>query len=145
MEACSGRRVKGKMWRVLQAIYERVESCVRVNGQASDWFSIDTGVRQGCVLSPLLYALFINGLVHELNALGLGLEIGGTLVCALLYADDIVLLAKDRYRLQTMLDTVANYAKKWRFELNPKKSEVVVFGLRFPPRVVEWRLGESRI
>ena len=91
--------VKGKMWRVLQAIYERVESCVRVNGQASDWFSIDTGVRQGCVLSPLLYALFINGLVHELNALGLGLEIGGTLVCALLYADDIVLLAKDRYRL----------------------------------------------
>jgi hypothetical protein len=140
--------VKGKMWRVLRSIYETVESCVTVDGYATEWFPIETGVRQGCVLSPLLYALFINGLVKELNSLkeDVGVEIEeGKNVNAFLYADDIVLLAKNRYALQHMLDTVAQYAKKWRFELNPKKSEVVVFGLRYAPRNIEWRLGENKI
>ena len=85
--------VKGKMWRVLRSIYASVESCVMVNGHVTDWFQIRTGVRQGCVLSPLLYALFINDLVKELNALNRGVEIaeGGKKLSALLYADDIVL------------------------------------------------------
>jgi hypothetical protein len=115
--------VKGKMWRVLKSIYETVESCVRVEGSLTDWFPVETGVRQGCVLSPLLYALFINGLVKEINAMNKGIEIeeGGRRVGALLYADDIVLMANNRYDLQDMLDVVARYAKKWRFELNPKK------------------------
>ena len=122
--------IKGKMWRVLKSIYKTVESCVKLKGDMSEWFSIETGVRQGCVLSPLLYALFINGLVREINALDLGVEIDerGHKLSTLLYADDIVLITDNRKNLQKMLDTVTNYAKKWRFELNPKKSEVVVFG-----------------
>ena len=139
--------VKGKMWRVLRSIYETVESCVRVDGCLTEWFPVETGVRQGCVLSPLLYALFINGLIKEINSKNKGIEIeeGGKIVSALLYADDIVLMTNDRYALQELLDVVANYARKWRFELNPKKSEVVVFGQKYPPRNVEWKLGESTI
>jgi hypothetical protein len=139
--------VKGKMWRVLKSIYETVESCVKVNGSLTDWFPIETGVRQGCVLSPLLYAIFINGLVKELNELNIGVEIEkeGKTLSSLLYADDIVLIADDRYNLQTMLNTVTKYAKKWRFELNPKKSEVVVFGQKYAPRNIKWKLGDKII
>ena len=90
------------------------------------------------MLSPLLYALFINDLVKELSALNLGVEIGGKKLSALLFADDIVLLAENKKDLQRMLDVVAGYAKRWRFELNPKKSQVVVFGMRQPPRRVIW-------
>ena len=64
---------------------------------------------------------------------------------ALLYADDIVLMAEDRHSLQRMLNVVAKYAKAWRFELNPRKSQVVVFGMRYPPRFVKWTLGEHVI
>ena len=75
-----------------------------------------------------MYALFINGLVRELRKLNKGVEIEeGQTINSLLYADDIVLIAENRYQLQEMLDVVAAYAKKWRFELNPKKSEVVVW------------------
>jgi hypothetical protein len=120
---------------------------VKVNGDLTEWFTIETGVRQGCVLSPLLYALFINGLVKEINALHLGIDISekGQKLSTLLYADDIVLITDDRYKLQQMLDTVTKYAQKWRFELNPKKSEVVVFGVKYPPRNVIWRLGQYNI
>ena len=62
----------------------------------------------------------------------------------LLFADDIV-IAENRYKLQALLDIVAEYAKKWRFEINPKKSGVVVFGLRYPPRNLTFNLGEHTL
>ena len=87
--------VRGKLWRVLRTIYKKVESCVLVSGEKTEWFKIDTGVRQGCVLSPRLYALFINGLIDELSNAKLGVEISpGLLLASLLYADDIVLIAR---------------------------------------------------
>ena len=79
------------MWRMLRTIYKKVESCVLINGNKTDWFTIETGVRQACVLSPLLYALFINGLIVELNEAKLGVEVTPEqLVGCLLYADDLV-------------------------------------------------------
>ena len=128
--------IKGKMWRVLRSIYGTVDSCVRIGEELTDWFPIETGVRQG---------LFINGLVRELRKINKGVEIEeGQTINSLLYADDIVLMAENRYQLQEMLDVVAAYAKKWRFELNPRKSEVVVFGSKRAPRNI-WHLGESTI
>jgi len=83
--------IKGKMSRVLKNLMRKVESCVRINGELSEWIKLETGVRQGCVLSPLLYALFINGLVKKLRDSKLGvpnpprtLELGNTLFLMLL-------------------------------------------------------------
>ena len=85
--------VRGKMWRVLKSIYKTVESCVRVEGNLTEWFPVDTGVRQGCVLSPLLYTFFINGLVKELNEMNVGIQIEGgkNSVCSIIcrrYSND---------------------------------------------------------
>ena len=138
--------IKGKMWRVLQGIYNIVESCVRVKEDLTEWFPVNAGVRQGCILSPFIYALFINGLVKDINALNLGINITEhSKLSALLYADDIVLIAEHRYALQAMLDVVSKYAHKWRFELNGKNSEVVVFGEKYPSRNVQWKLGGQTI
>ena len=64
------------MWRVLKAMYNNVESSVRVNGERTEWFGVEVGVRQGCVLSPVLFNIFINGLVEAVNELGMGLKFG---------------------------------------------------------------------
>src|SRR6478609_2136328 len=73
-------------------------------------------------------------LVKELNSMNQGVKVGLRVkrLGTLLYADDIVLLAEDARSLQRMLDTVTNYVRKWRFELNPKKSQVVVFTKKQP-------------
>ena len=51
--------VKGRMWRVIQKIYESSKSVVLLEGEKSDTFIIEQGVAQGCSLSPILFSVFI--------------------------------------------------------------------------------------
>ena len=123
--------VRGRMWRVLQAYYAQVQSCVRVGAETTDWFEVQTGVRQGCVLSPSLFAVFFDGLLQELRSTGLGVQVDGVdRLCALAYADDVVLLADSQEELQQLVGVVCEWCRKWCRQLNVKKTKVMVFGQR---------------
>ena len=133
--------IHGAMYRALSSLYSGGESTVRLRGEAgyTDFFPIDTGVRQGCILSPLLYSMFINGLALLLKAQGLGATIdpgGHRKLCVLLYADDIVLLAEDPDELEELMDTVREYAHMWRFDVNHATCGAMRFnvsGCKLPP------------
>ena len=71
----------------LKSLYERVDCAVNTNYSLSNWFEVGCGVKQGCILSPTLFALFVDDLVQALNDEDKGVVFGA----ALLYADDIVL------------------------------------------------------
>ena len=121
--------VRGKMWRVLRAMYKETKSCVMVDGKQTDWFETKMGVRQGCVLSPILYSIFINGFAKALKESGVGgVEVDEERLHLLLFADDIVMFAEDAGKLQEMLDVMEEYCRKWRFEINVGKSKVMVVG-----------------
>jgi hypothetical protein len=123
--------VQGKMWRMITNIYNKVESCVLVDGATTSWFEVEVGVRQGCVVSPILFSIFVDGLARKIkeSGLGVGIEAGEEDKLGLLmYADDIVLIASNEKELQRMIDIVVGYSHKWRFELNHKKTEIVIFG-----------------
>ena len=119
--------ISGKMWRVIKNIYERVESCVLIDEIMTEFFVVDIGVRQGCNLSPLLFALFINGLAEEIKKLGKGILHGKVRICILLFADDIVLLAESRKDLELLMNITYQYSRRWRFDFNYDKSAVVVY------------------
>ena len=59
--------IRGKLWRVLRNIYEKVESCVVLGDHCTELFEVLLGLRQGCLLSPMLFDLFINDIVDELK------------------------------------------------------------------------------
>jgi len=100
---------------------------VRINGRLSNFFDIDIGLRQGCLLSPLLFDIFIDGLVEEIRRTGKGVQYGEVLVGILLFADDIVLVAESREDLEVLMEVVWKYSQKWRFLFNFDKSAVVIF------------------
>lgn len=116
------------------------------NGQLSKEFPIKQGVRQGGVLSPYLYCLFVDELLDTLTSSGLDVSIKGLYCGTPMYADDLALIASSPEELQQMLDIVSQYASQWRYSLNPDKSVVMVVGESAITRAQaresrEWLLG----
>ena len=117
----------GKFLRILQGLYQDTKCAVRVGGRLTDLFPSSIGLKQGCLLSPILFSILIDDLAKEIKNLNIGVEIGDTLLSILLYADDIAILASTPEELQLMLDTTHMWLKNWRLTLNGKKSKVVHF------------------
>jgi len=85
---------------ILQILYTDNLAAVWDGEQLSEWFTTEAGVKQGCLLSPLLFSLFLNDITDSLPC---GIQICGCSIKALLYADDIVILAESPVELQAMI------------------------------------------
>ena len=116
-----------RLYHCVKSIYENSMASIKVNQYYTDWFYIESGVRQGDPLSPTLFSLFINELVVIVNSLNLGVEIEDKNVSILAFADDIVLIAKNTEELQKILKEVENWCKKFRLLVNTDKTKIVHF------------------
>jgi len=122
--------IQGKLWRVIRHLYSEVESCVLVGDDLTDWFQIALGLRQGDPLSPILYIVFLDGLIKVLKEAKEGVQIGGEKINNLGFADDLVLVASSKAEMQRLLNIVHVYSRKWRFLFNSDKCKVVIFTSR---------------
>ena len=120
----------GNFLTALQALYEDVRCVVDVNQTFTDWFTVNNGVKQGCILSPTLFAMFIDDLVSDINSKQAGVDCQTCSVSALLYADDVVLLAPSSANLQCLIDVVAEWCTKWEMNINTSKTNIVHFRKR---------------
>jgi len=119
--------VRGTFYFALKALYEDVISVVRVNGLYTDPFNIAQGVKQGCVLSPLLFSIYINDLALNIKSLNLGVDVENINLSILLFADDIALISDSPQNLQQMLHKVSEWCAKWRLSINEEKTKVIHF------------------
>ena len=100
-------------------------------GAKSPSFEVQCGSKQGGILSPDFFSVYINDLVLELENLGIGCHLAKTFVACILFADDMALAAPSRACLQKMIDVVAAYCRKFCLNINVKKTKTIVFGPAF--------------
>ena len=117
--------IGGKALQIVKSLYRDIRLSVLVDGIPARAVPVKQGVRQGCPLSPVLFAIFVEELASQLRQIG-GVELAGRFLHCLLYADDIVLVADSPEKLQDMINVVDAFCKKWRMTLHPGKSKVMV-------------------
>lgn len=110
---------------VLQELYSRCSNRVRVGDCVSEPFETTLGLKQGCVMSPLLFNAYINDLALKLRT-SHGVPIGpNRRLTSLFFADDLVIVAESLADCQRSLQTLESFCASWRMRVNVSKTEVM--------------------
>ena len=140
------RKVPKVFLDIIMSWYDGLFCRVQWDGHFSEWFHVSAGVRQGGVLSPDLYNIYVNDLICILESSGVGCFVLERFAAALMYADDIAILAPSIKGLQKLLSLCEDYCLKWDIRLNSKKTKTLCFGkgespkfkLRLNGREIDW-------
>uniref|UniRef100_A0A8D8WNS4 Craniofacial development protein 2 n=2 Tax=Cacopsylla melanoneura TaxID=428564 RepID=A0A8D8WNS4_9HEMI len=119
---------------IIKNLYFNQTAEISVNSEISKELKIKRGVRQGCVLSPLLFNVYSERIMAEAleEEVG-GIVINGTHINNLRYADDTVLLAENMEDLQGMLNKVIRISEEYGLTLNTKKTKCMIVTKRNNP------------
>ena len=101
-------------------------------------FLMKNGTRQGSVLSPYLFCVYMRCISHKLSSSGIGCHIGGISVCVLLYADDLVILASSWSAQQQLLNLCVDTVSQLDMKFNGLKSVTMIFKPYKPSRCVSY-------
>jgi exonuclease III len=142
-----------KFLNTIRSIYDSSVGRIRLNdSKFTEDFPLLWGVRQGCPLSPLMFVIFINGILDKMSRVHVPGLISGA-VAGLLFADDLVLIADSYQQLQLNLDLLTRWATLHKLDFGfgksksmslviPTSSELIDEG-NGKPRVVEQTLSLS--
>ena len=128
-----GYGVNGKLLRAVQCMYEGSEACVRVCREESEWFEVNVDLRQGCVMSPWLFNVYMDGVMKEVRA-NVG-EVGAVfletnegrewIVECLMFAEDTVLVGDSREKLMRLVNEFESVCRRRKLRVNVDKSKVM--------------------
>ena len=128
--------VTGPAFAVLAAMYSSASSRVWVGSALSPAFAVQRGVAQGCPLSPLLYAIFADPVLQDMQALShpdllwVGPPATRRKLVGQAYADDLAGIAATQQGLQRVVQAVHLHSLRWGWSLNVPNSIVLVFGMQ---------------
>jgi hypothetical protein len=113
--------------RFLDYWYSNQTICVRWGGVTSSTFKTSNGVRQGGILSPYLFNLYVDDLSNELNSCYTGCAIGNTIINHVMYADDLAVFSPCKESLTDLLKICENFGLSHDLLFNSKKSAIMIF------------------
>jgi hypothetical protein len=133
--------ISDKLCRMIKCLYKATEAAIKCEGEISDWFEVRTGLRQGCLLSPALFNIYMDFVVRlaigDMEEYGVKIKYrmpdgrirDGTLVqgeerlLALLYADDLVVICESEEGLSECMLRLERFTQRWGLTISVKKTK----------------------
>ena len=141
--------INGKFLDAIKSIYQTVSASVSVDGLHSNTFYSSTGLKQGCLLSPNLFSLFMTEVSKALNAdgvNGISFQENLNVIFHLLFADDILLVSDSIRGLQNQLDILYFQSQRLGLEINNEKTQIVIFRKGgFVSKYEKWSYGNTNL
>ena len=115
--------ISASIIQAIENLYDKAQGAVLFNGGTGEWFRTTVGVRQGCLLSPTFFNIFLKRLMCEaLDDHEGSVSIGGWLTTNFCFADDIVVNAEEAGVLVDRLNTLTT---RYKMEIGPDKTKVM--------------------
>ncbi len=119
------RNIPYQIIRLMVSWYENQTFCVSWGSYVSSCFHVTNGVRQGGVLSPVIFGVYMDELSDILNAHELGCKIKGSVINHLMYADDTCIIAPSPSALQKLLNICSDFAYDNSVVFNEEKTKLM--------------------
>ena len=144
--------IGGRVLRGIMSFYEGGRACVRVGGRVSESFEVRIGLRQGCVMSPWLFNVYMDGVVREVysrvTGKGVRMRVDGEsdwMLSQLLFADDTALVADSAEQLQCLVREFGRVCERRKLRVNVDKSKVMCVGVNVDPSLFNIMLNGERM
>ena len=112
--------------RTIEQLYDKATSAVQMNGSIGEWFRTTVGVRQGCLLSPTLFNIFLERIMSDaLEEHDGKVSIGGRNITNLRLADDIDALAEEEQDQEAQVESLDKTCTRYKMEVSAEKTKLV--------------------
>ena len=118
--------IGSELVRTIEHLYDNATSAVIFNSSIGDWFRTTVGVRQGCLLSPTLFNIFLERIMTDALGNHQGtVSIGGRTITNLRFADDIDGLAGDEQHLANLVERLEKTSTSYGMEISAEKTKLM--------------------
>ena len=118
--------ISANLVRTIEQLYDKATSAVQMNGSTGEWFRTTVGVRQGCLLSPTLFNIFLERIMSDaLEEHDGKVSIGGRNITNLRFADDIDALAEEEQELEALVESLDKTYTRYKMEISAEKTKLM--------------------
>ena len=118
--------ISASIIRAIENMYDKAQSAILFSGSTGEWFRSTVGVRQGCLLSPTLFNIFLDRILYEaLDDHEGSVSIGGRLITNFLFVGDIVVTAEEEEEAGVLVDRLDTTTTRYKMEIGPDKTKVM--------------------
>ena len=110
----------------IEQLRDKATSAVQMNGSIGEWFRTTVVVRQGCLLSPTLFNIYLERVMSDaLEEHNGKVSISGRNITNLRFADEIDALAEEERELEALVESLDKTCTRYKMEINAKKIKLM--------------------